>query len=189
MRILTGLRLMFSAIPANRRRFWSSPRMAMTSGSIALPASISPLAASCAAFGDAFRSTTLPPTTSTLVRPLATGRIAAVCAAILDVLENNRCYRNEFPYGEPQLGRRGLYHSTGGEAGGEEIMARLWVLNLSDGKHSLLDIAERSGVLFSTLCEAADLLCQKGLLSIVPNGAGEGTTLGEPSREDGSHRP
>jgi aminopeptidase-like protein len=105
-----------------------------------------------------------------------------VCAGILDVLENNRCYLNQFPYCEPQLGRRGLYRTTGGEAGGDEVMARLWVLNLSDGKHSLLDVAERSGILFSTICEAADLLCQKGLLSIIPNEGADGTVLGEASR-------
>ena len=47
---------------------------------------------------------------------------------------------------EPQLGRRGLYDSMGGagERRNRE-MALLWVLNLSDGGHSLLDIAERSG--------------------------------------------
>ena len=123
------------------------------------------------------------------IRPQALAGSLLVCAAILDALENNRWYRNELPYCEPQLGKRDLYRATGGEAGGEEIMARLWVMNLSDGKHSLLDIAEQSGILFSTLCEAADLLCQKGLLSIVPNGAGERTTPSETSREDGSQHP
>jgi len=49
----------------------------------------------------------------------------------------------------------------------------VWVLKLSDGKHSLLDIAERSGILFPAISEAADLLCQKGLLSVVPDDAGE----------------
>ena len=50
-------------------------------------------------------------------------------------------------------------------------MARLWVLNLSDGNHSLLDIAERSGIEFSRVREAADLLCQNGLLSVVAGNA------------------
>ncbi len=109
------------------------------------------------------------------IRPLQLAGSLLLCAAILDVLENNRRYRNESPYCEPQLGRRGLYGSIGGEAGGEEIMARLWVLNLSDGKHSLLDIAERSGIVFSTISEAADLLCQKGLLSVASDVAGKGT--------------
>jgi aminopeptidase-like protein len=111
------------------------------------------------------------------IRPEQLARSLKVCLEILDVLENNRYYRNEFPYCEPQLGRRGLYQTTGGATGGDEIMARLWVLNLADGQHSLLDIAERSGMQFSVIREAADLLYQKGLLSVVP---GE-VDKGEPS--------
>ena len=37
-------------------------------------------------------------------------------------------------------------------------MALLWVLNLSDGRHSLLDIAERSGLGFAAIADAADAL-------------------------------
>lgn len=88
-----------------------------------------------------------------------------VCAAVLDVLENNRRYRNLSPHCEPQLGKRNLYRSTGGEAIGVEINARLWVLNLSDGDHSLLDIAERSAMPFSAIQNAAELLHESGLLS------------------------
>jgi aminopeptidase-like protein len=62
------------------------------------------------------------------------------------------------------LGRRDLYRSTGGESIGTEINARLWVLNLSDGDHSLLDIAERSGLPFQTVYDAAELLKAGGLL-------------------------
>ena len=99
-----------------------------------------------------------------------------MCTAILDVLEDNYRYCNLSPYCEPQLGRRNLYRSTGGNEIGMETHARLWVLNLSDGEHSLLDIAERSGVPFSAISEAAKLLCQNGLLSIVPNDSTGGTT-------------
>lgn len=105
------------------------------------------------------------------IRPLQLARSLRVCAAILDVLENNRRYYNQLPYCEPQLGRRDLYRSTGGEAPGLEISARLWVLNLSDGGNSLLDIAERSGVPFPAISEAANLLCQNGLLALVPDDA------------------
>ena len=101
------------------------------------------------------------------IRPPQLAGSLRVCAAILDVLENNRRYCNLNPCCEPQLGRRNLYRSTGGEAPGIEISARLWVLNLSDGEHSLLDIAERSGMAFSAISDAADLLCQNGLLSLV----------------------
>ena len=90
-----------------------------------------------------------------------------VCASIFDVIENNRRFKNLLPYGEPQLGRRGLYPSTGGKAPEKELNARLWTLNLSDGDHSLLDIAERSGLPFHLICESADLLFQKGILAPV----------------------
>ncbi len=89
-----------------------------------------------------------------------------VCAAILNVLENNQCYCNQSPYGEPQLGKRGLYGSTGGDVVESEVSARLWVLNLSDGENSLLDIAERSGLQFSVISDAAELLFREGLLSV-----------------------
>src|SRR6266478_3784686 len=96
-----------------------------------------------------------------------------VCASIFEVLENNRSYQNLAPFCEPQLGRRGLYHSTGGTSPEAEITARLWVLNMSDGQHSLLDIAERSGLPFAILNDAAELLSRKGLLAPVDSPQGQ----------------
>jgi len=101
------------------------------------------------------------------VRPERLAGSLRLCLGIFDVLENNRRYCNVNPYCEPQLGRRNLYACTGGEAIGEQINARLWVLNLSDGQHSLLDIAERSGIAFAQISEAAELLLQNGLLCVV----------------------
>jgi aminopeptidase-like protein len=96
------------------------------------------------------------------------GRLAAslrVCASVVDTLEGDRCYVNQSPFCEPQLGKRNLYPSTGGgQSVEEEINARLWVLNLSDGTNSLLDIAERSSVPFPFIQQAADALCESGLL-------------------------
>jgi aminopeptidase-like protein len=103
------------------------------------------------------------------IRPSQLARSLRTCFAILDVLEGNSRYCNEKPHCEPQLGRRNLYRSTGGDEIGMEIHARLWVLNLSDGEHSLLDIAERSGLPFPAIHEAAELLLESGLLSIVPD--------------------
>jgi hypothetical protein len=40
----------------------------------------------------------------------------------------------------------------------------LWVLNLSDGHHSLLDIADRARMPFERLQAAAQVLLQHGLL-------------------------
>ncbi len=92
-------------------------------------------------------------------------RSLRLCASICDVLEGNRVYLNQNPCCEPQLGKRNLYKSTGGESIGKEINARLWVLNLSDGEHALLDIAERSGLPFGAIYDAAELLRENGLLA------------------------
>jgi aminopeptidase-like protein len=108
------------------------------------------------------------------IKPLQLAGSLRLCAGIFDVLENNLRYCNLNPYCEPQLGRRNLYRSTGGEAIGVEMDARLWVLNLSDGEHSLLDIAERSGLPFWRINDAAELLHQSGLLSIAVNANDKG---------------
>ncbi|GAA1726416.1 DUF4910 domain-containing protein [Nonomuraea bangladeshensis] len=84
---------------------------------------------------------------------------------VVEVLEHERTYVNLSPYGEPQLGRRGLYGSLGGRSDTKQAqMAMLWVLNLSDGEHGLLDIADRSGLPFAAVKAAADSLLDAGLL-------------------------
>jgi aminopeptidase-like protein len=108
------------------------------------------------------------------IRPQQLAESLHACVAILDVLENDRRYCNLNPFCEPQLGRRNLYRSDGNGVTEMEINARLWVLNLSDGEHSLLDIAERSGMAFSLISEAAEVLCQNRLLSVVAPSDTEG---------------
>ncbi|TMQ15016.1 MAG: DUF4910 domain-containing protein [Deltaproteobacteria bacterium] len=88
----------------------------------------------------------------------------AVVTGIVDVLEANRRYRNLAPDGEPQLGKRGLYRATGGTSIPDLNLAMLWVLTLSDGRSSLLDIAERSKLPFATIHVAADRLRDAALL-------------------------
>jgi aminopeptidase-like protein len=85
--------------------------------------------------------------------------------AIFGVLERNRSYVNLSPYGEPQLGSRGLYDSLGGRSDTKQAqLAMLWVLNLSDGEHSLVQIAEQAGLPFDAISVAADALHNAGLL-------------------------
>ena len=97
------------------------------------------------------------------VRPQALGESFERYLDVLDVLERNRTYRNRSPKGEPQLGKRGLYRAVGGGSFTEGPL--LWVLNLSDGDHDLLAIAERSGLPFDELAHAAEALVEAGLLS------------------------
>ena len=103
------------------------------------------------------------------VRAEALAESLALYLAVLDVLENDEAYVNLSPKGEPQLGRRGLYPSVGAQRTELEVMARLWVLNLSDGNATLLDIAERAELPFSVINEAAVLLVQAGLLTRSPD--------------------
>ena len=89
----------------------------------------------------------------------------ALLKRIVEVLEGDAVYCSRNPKGEPQLGRRGLYASTGGQReASHDQMSLLWVLNLADGSHSLLDVAERSGIPFGKIRAAADALVAAELL-------------------------
>lgn len=89
--------------------------------------------------------------------------------AILGVLEGNDVYVNANPFGEPQLGRRGLYRSLSGtNVNPHRELAFLWVLNQSDGRRSLLDIAMRASLPFAVIREAADQLLAVDLLRVAP---------------------
>lgn len=84
---------------------------------------------------------------------------------VIEIVEGDRTPLNLFPKCEPQLGRRGLYAALGGRKSQEATsMSLLWVLNLADGKHSLLSMAERSGLPFSQIAAAAAMLSEHGLL-------------------------
>jgi aminopeptidase-like protein len=84
---------------------------------------------------------------------------------VLNIIEHNRSYLNQNPKCEPQLGKRGLYGALGGRKDTKlKEMAMLWVLNFSDGDHSILDIAERSGINFNVLVEVAEVLVSHSLL-------------------------
>jgi aminopeptidase-like protein len=99
------------------------------------------------------------------VRPQSLAEAFARCVEIIGLLDGNRTLVNLNPQCEPQLGKRGLYGSIGGAAEGRSReLALLWVLNLSDGENSLLDIAERSGLPFTAIDNAARDLESHGLV-------------------------
>lgn len=87
--------------------------------------------------------------------------------AVLNIIENNNKYINQNPKCEPQLGKRGLYGAIGGQTDTKKReLAMLWVLNMSDGENSLLDIAEKSGLEFDLIKETADTLEEFNLLKV-----------------------
>jgi aminopeptidase-like protein len=83
---------------------------------------------------------------------------------IIEILEEDEVCVNLNPKCEPQLGRHGLYSSRGGTAPPELQMAMLWVLNFSDGRYRLVDIAERAALPFRTIRAAANELRAAGLI-------------------------
>jgi aminopeptidase-like protein len=99
------------------------------------------------------------------IQPECLAGSLSLCTDIVAILEGNGRYINTNPFGEPQLGRRGLYRKIGGGSLPEREMATLWILNLSDGSHSLLDIAERAGLGFPLIRRTADALTVAGLLT------------------------
>jgi aminopeptidase-like protein len=103
------------------------------------------------------------------IAPAALGESLATLLSIISVLEHDGRYRNLSPKGEPQLGRRGLYRAVGGAVDRRSAeMALLWVLNLSDGDHSLLDIATRASLPFDVVRDAAWMLQEHDLLAPIP---------------------
>lgn len=104
------------------------------------------------------------------VKPQALAESLRYCQGALEILESNRTYLNQNPHCEPQLGKRGLYRAVGGHAGEKSMeMALLWVLNLSDGRYSILDIAERSQLPFEAIARAASALSSQALLVPQPS--------------------
>jgi len=102
------------------------------------------------------------------VSPGALEHSLEVLKKVVEVLEHNRAWTNLSPFGEPQLGRRGLYRTTGGTDLPDFELAMLWVLNRSDGRATLLDTADQAGIPFATIQRAADALAAAGLLAPSP---------------------
>jgi aminopeptidase-like protein len=105
-----------------------------------------------------------------LIKPECLDQSLSMYLSVMDILENDRTYLNMNPKCEPQLGKRGLYDPIG-VPGGAQVneMALLWVLNMSDGKNSLLDIAEKAKMNFAEIQRAADALKKCGLLELKPD--------------------
>lgn len=96
---------------------------------------------------------------------------AEIYEKILTTLEHERplTYCTVLGFGEPQLGKRGLYAAIGGSAHDDKTIQQsmMWILNLSDGTYSLQDISERTGISLSILIEAARTLQDHKLLTSI----------------------
>ncbi len=85
--------------------------------------------------------------------------------AVVAEIEAGEKYLNLNPACEPQLGKRGLFKNIGGQSDTKDYqMALLWVLSLSDGEHTLKDIAEQSCLDGSIINSAVEALVNVDLL-------------------------
>ena len=117
-----------------------------------------------------------------LLHPESLVHSFTVLRRIVAVIEANAVYRSRNPKGEPQLGRRGLYGAMGGQrTAGYDQIALLWVLNLADGRHSLLDTAERAGLPFATIRLAAEALASAELVELIRVGADQRRIANHPA--------
>jgi aminopeptidase-like protein len=94
--------------------------------------------------------------------------IAAVQVVIeaFERLEERREPRNLSPWGEPQLGRRGLFTPIGGAVGTASTESTyLWLLSLADGGTDLDEIAARANLPIDEVLVAAERLRDTGLLT------------------------
>jgi aminopeptidase-like protein len=115
------------------------------------------------------------------VRPAALAGAIQALATVIAAIDANQTWLNLSPKGEPRLGKRGLYGAVGGRGPGDFEQGLLWLLNQSDGKRDLIDIARRSRLPLSTLSQAAEALLQAGLLAPVAESGYPPLTPGFPT--------
>ena len=78
-------------------------------------------------------------------------------------LETTTYYRSTV-LAEPQLGRRGLYHTMHARTVANEVLVRTHVLAYADGEHSVADMAERFNAPVDHIQLLVDELVEHGLL-------------------------
>ena len=70
--------------------------------------------------------------------------------------------------GDFHLKKYKLNESIGGSKSKSELQkAFQWIMHLADGKHSILDIANKSNLDFKIVNEASSVFIKKGLLKII----------------------
>ena len=80
-------------------------------------------------------------------------------------LEESDYYRAVIP-GEPQLGKRGLYHTMHARTVADEVLTRTHVLAYCDGEHSMADIADLLGRSEDEVRLLLDELIDHGLVEV-----------------------
>ena len=83
----------------------------------------------------------------------------------IQVLENEPVLTTT-TYGEPQLGKRGLYHTMLNKNTSDEVMLRTNILAYADGQHSVKDMVEIFGQTQKEISTAVQILAEHGLIRL-----------------------
>lgn len=81
---------------------------------------------------------------------------------IVQTLELNDIYINQYPYGEPQLSKRGLYTQN---LSRDDVMKIMYILQYSDMQNDLIDIADRMKVSVLELERIVGLLKENKMIT------------------------
>jgi aminopeptidase-like protein len=99
------------------------------------------------------------------ITPEALGESLAAYRRIVEVLEQNETLEATITHCEPQLGKRGLYPTTGGTSTpAQRLQDTMCLLNYCDGGPDLIAVADRAGRPVWAMREAAEPLLEHGLL-------------------------
>lgn len=90
-----------------------------------------------------------------------------VFEACLNLIERNKKYKINC-FGEPQLGKRGLYPTISTKSSTNEVKNMLHFISYADGKNDLIDISNKINVPVWELYPIIEKLLKADLLKIVP---------------------
>jgi aminopeptidase domain protein len=102
----------------------------------------------------------------TLVSPEGFQGSYTVMTQVIQALEANEKYQT-MVFGEPQLGKRGLYPTLSQKGSYDEVIAMLDFLAYADGKNDLIAISDRIGVAVADLLPIARKMYKADLIRAV----------------------
>lgn len=102
----------------------------------------------------------------TLVTPAGLAGGFEALQKVIECLEGNERFKTTV-YGEPQLGKRGLYPTLSTKRSGAVVRNMMNFLVYCDGTKTALDIADLIGVPLWELSETIDTLKREGILQVV----------------------
>jgi len=86
---------------------------------------------------------------------------------VIELIEFNDCYAAT-NFGEPQLGKRGLYPLMGTNKSKDELIKNLWdILAYADGIRDVIDIAKTCNITISDTIKCINILQKHELLKLV----------------------